>query len=292
MLGATLVTAAAAAVAAVAAPRASDPWIVFSAHPNGAGAQQLFRVRASGTGLGQITKGANPAVEPVFSPSGTRLAFARLGTGIFTVNRDGTGLRRLTTQGRDSYPAWSPDGKRIAFLRLYRNAWRLHTMSATGGDKRLVPHAPPAGRPTWTRDGKGILIPAAGDLVKVDVVTGRVLKYYGVAIDLQTGQTASVSPNQKQIAFIAQRISTGPPDCGESRCQQFGLYLANIPAPHRPHKIENDAGAAGWTADGKSLVYIAKGALTVVPLSGGAGRTISTGKHIADGDAPPAWQPR
>ena len=58
---------------------------------------------------------------PTWSPDGTRIAFVcrwATGTDLCIVNRDGTGLLRLTddTQ-RDDSPAWSPDGARIAFAR-------------------------------------------------------------------------------------------------------------------------------------------------------------------------------
>jgi Tol biopolymer transport system component len=288
------VFAFAAGLTAVAVSGASTGprWIVFSAHPDGAGASQLFRVETTGTGLTQITTGGLPATAPSFSRDGTQIAFSRLGSGIFSVNVGKTGLRRLTSNGRDSYPAWSPDGKRIAFLRLYRTDWRLYTMFASGRGQQRLAQAPPAGRPSWTADGKAIFIPAAGDLVKVDAQDGHVLKYYGVALDIQTGQTATVSPDARRLAYVGPRISTGPPDCGEGRCPQFGLYLAGIPAPHRPRRIVNDTGAAGWSPDGKTLVYVSKGTLTLRAIASGAETRIATGSHTADGDAPPAWQPR
>jgi hypothetical protein len=35
---------------------------------------------------------------------------------VFIVNRDGSGLRRLTSwPGDDGFPTWSPDGSQIAF---------------------------------------------------------------------------------------------------------------------------------------------------------------------------------
>jgi Tol biopolymer transport system component len=292
--GASVVAILITLTAGRAAPGAATPdrWIVFSAHPNGGVTGQLFRVRTSGNELEQITSGAKPATAPDFSPDGTQIVFVRLGSGIFRVNLDGTSLRRLTSNVRDASPVWSPDGKRIAFLRPYSAQWRVYVMSASGGAARRLPKAPPAGRPSWTANGKSILIPSGGDLVKVDARTGTVQKYYGMTIDVQISQTATASPDARLLAYVGPRRSTGPPDCGEGRCPQFGLYLASIPPPHRPRRIANDTGPAGWSPDGRSLVYVARGALTIRPVGGGALTTIATGSEVAAGDSPPAWQPR
>jgi TolB protein len=287
-----LVALGVAATQAAAGVSASGRWIVFSAHPNGSGAAQLFRIQASGEGIQQITKGRLAATAPNFSPNGNRIVFVRLGSGIFTVKPDGSGLRRLTAGTRDSYPVWSPDGKRIAFVRPYRSQWRLHLMSASGAKLLRLPQAPPSGRPTWTADGKALLIPAAGDLVRVHPRSGKVLKYYGMTLDIQTAQTATLSPNRRKIAYVGPRISTGPNDCGEGPCPQYGLYLASVPKPHRPRRIVNDTGPAGWSPDGKSLVFVSRGALTLWVVASRQSTAISTGAHVATGDASPAWQPR
>lgn len=282
-------------MAGQAASGAPSParWIVFSAHPNGAtGPIQLIRVQTNGEGLRQITTGGKSATEPAFSPDGTRIAFARLGSGIFRMNLDGTGLRRVTSGVRDIYPVWSPDGKRIAFLRPFRAEWRLYVVSPTGAGERRLPQAPPAGRPTWTPNGKSILIPSAADLIQVDSMTGKIQKYFGLTLDIQTTQTATVSPDGRTIAYIGPRPSTGPEDCGEGRCPQYALYLARVPAPHRPRRIVNDTGAAGWSPDGKTLTFVHLKALTLRTVASGATRTISTAPHVAVGDSPPAWQPR
>ncbi|HSC92721.1 MAG TPA: hypothetical protein VLB86_13805 [Gaiellaceae bacterium] len=269
-------------------------WIVFTAHPSGAGAAQLFRVQTSGEGLAQFTTGRLPATAPAFAPDGQRLAFSRLGSGLFRVNLDGTSLRRLTNGGRDSYPAWSPDGRRIAFVRPYRKEWRVYVMAAAGGKPRRLRLSPPAGRPTWTADGKGILTPSAGDLVRIDARTGRPLRYYGLTLDPVTAQTAALSPNARDVAYVGPRVSTGPEDCGEGPCPQFGLYLARVPPPHRPRRIVNDTGPAGWSPDGRTLAYVSRGALALRPAVKAAAKPtpIQVGGHVATGDAPPAWQPR
>ena len=49
------------------------------------------------------------------SLSTTRLAFS-YGGNIWVANRDGGELRRLTSGGSESKPAFSPDGSQIAFI--------------------------------------------------------------------------------------------------------------------------------------------------------------------------------
>jgi dipeptidyl aminopeptidase/acylaminoacyl peptidase len=283
-------------VAAHAALGAAAPvrTIVFSAHPNGQGGDlELFSVQTNGEGLKQLTNGGGSSSAPAFSRDGRQIAFSRLGSGIWRMNADGTGLRRVSSGGRDSYPAWSPDGTRIAFVRPYRTDWRLYVISSTGRGVRRLAQAPPAGRPTWTANGRSIFIPAAGDLVRVDVRTGRIQRYYGLTLDLVLSATATLSPGARRIAYLAHRTPTGPEDCGEGPCPQFGLYLANVVSPHRPRRIVNDCGPAAWSPDGGTLAYVWRGALTLWSVTTGKRiGLVRIGEHVPAGDAPPAWQPR
>src|ERR1700704_5276655 len=81
------------AIAATAGASAQRRWIVFSANPAGQNIEQLFRIHPAGDGIQQITTGAYSSVAPAFSPNGKRIAFARLGVGILTMNGDGRGPR-------------------------------------------------------------------------------------------------------------------------------------------------------------------------------------------------------
>jgi dipeptidyl aminopeptidase/acylaminoacyl peptidase len=113
----------------------------------------------SGTGLGQITSGRRPANDPAFAPDGTQLAFARLGSGLFVVNVDGSALRWLTGNGFDRYPVWSPNGRLIAFVRGAGSGYHLWVMSANGKRQHRLRQAPStAGRAAWTPDGESLII--------------------------------------------------------------------------------------------------------------------------------------
>src|SRR5713226_8016639 len=145
------------ATAATAGASADQRSIVFSADPAGLNFEQLYRIHTAGDTLPELTTGGYSSIAPAFAPDGKRIAFARLGVGILTMNTDGTGLRRLTTNGRDSFPAWSPDGAHIAFIRPFKTEWRVNTMSSSGAAERRLTQAPPSGRPSWTP--AGLLIP-------------------------------------------------------------------------------------------------------------------------------------
>jgi hypothetical protein len=291
LVSATFAVALAIATAATAGASDERNWIVFGADPAGQSVEQLFRIHPAGDGLQQLTTGTYSSVAPAFSPTGKRIAFARLGVGILTMNVDGTGLRRLTTNGRDSYPAWSPDGAQIAFVRPYKAEWRINTMSSTGAAERRLRQAPPSGRPTWTPGG--LLIPSGGDLLKIAPATGHVLKYYNAEIDAVWGMNSvALAPNRSLLTYVgARNAEPGDKECGEGPCPRFALYKENLlKKPKTPQRVVKDAGPATFSPSGTQLAFVANGGIVLWTLATGTPTTITTGDAIPTVSAPPAWQ--
>jgi len=83
-----------------------------------------------------------PKYRGVFAPGGGRLALVTSLDGaaeIFSVNRRGEQLRRLTRSGRiDISPSWSPDGQRIVFVSDRSGGPQLYTMNQAGGELRRL----------------------------------------------------------------------------------------------------------------------------------------------------------
>jgi Tol biopolymer transport system component len=267
---------------------------VFSAVPPDQHIDQLFRVRSTGGGLEQLTKGPYPSDAPAFSPDGRRIAFSRAGVGIVTMDVNGTALHRLTTSDRDAYPAWSPDGKQIVFLRPTNAKWSLYAMSSSGGKQRLLARAPSAGRPTW--NSRGLMIPAGGDLAKVDPTNGRVLKYFGAQIDAVWGlNTVALSPDDSRLTFIgAAAPDPGDKECGEGvPCQRFALYSEDLlPKVKPPRLLIKNAGPAAFSPDGKQLAFVQRNTrLNLLTLATGRSTSVPLGSNYATFAGPPAWQP-
>ena len=272
----------------------ANPWIVFAGSPNhGIQAAQLFRVRASGSGLRQLTTGSRPADDAAFAVDARRVAFSRLSSGLFIVNVDGSGLHRLTGNGSDRYPVWSPNGRSIAFVRGAGSGYHLWLMGTNGQHQhrlRLAPALTAAERPAWTPDGKSLVIPSGGSFYRISAATGKVKKRLAPTYDVSLGQLLwSLSPNGRVIAYIGRRPE--PAGCERTACEVFALYLEAVNAA-QPKRSIDDAGVPGWSPDSRRLVYTHGGALNVESLSGRMSATIAIGDIALDGEAPPAWQPR
>ena len=105
-----------------------------------------------------------PASDPAWSPDGQKLAFARLNTGfgIYVVNADGSGLRKLTRRSSGTFaaPAWSPDGKEVAFVfdrdedSDLDNSEVLDVNTDGTGQRNLTRNPANDSDPTWSPDGR------------------------------------------------------------------------------------------------------------------------------------------
>ena len=85
-------------------------------------------------------KGSNSA--PAWSPDGKTLAVSLSregGSQIFTINPDGSGIRRLTSSSAiDTEPRYSPDGKWLYFTSDRGGSPQIYRMSATGGEPQRI----------------------------------------------------------------------------------------------------------------------------------------------------------
>ncbi|HVI72320.1 MAG TPA: PDZ domain-containing protein, partial [Pyrinomonadaceae bacterium] len=114
-----------------------------------------------------------------------------------------------TDPAREIYPVFSPDGSKVAFARLNPLAgplaWDVYVASAGGGEERRVTYHPDLDLPiNWTPDGKNILIlsfryrtsPLVGQLFLVPAHGG-----FPTEVPVPRGWQGSFSPAGDRIAY-------------------------------------------------------------------------------------------
>ncbi|MBV6519966.1 MAG: Protein TolB [Gemmatimonadaceae bacterium] len=155
-------------------------WLTFQSTRGGRTCDQQYVMRIDGTGLVRVSNGLGKTTCGWFLPDGQRLFFASSHAhdstcpprpdpssgyvwpldryDIYTVDRDGSGLQRITHY--DEYTAegvLSPDGRRIVFTSLKDGDLDIYTMNVDGSDVRRLTNTPGYdGGPWWSPDGKRI----------------------------------------------------------------------------------------------------------------------------------------
>jgi len=163
--------------------------------------------------LDEVTKGDKVGENwlPAWSPDGTKLAFSSTRDGnpeIYVVNRDGSGLRRITNNpGIDITPTWSPSGTQIAFTSDRSGSPQIYIVGADGLNLSKKTSESYCDRPTWSpapfneiafssRSGPGF------DIHVLDLSTGltKVLTF-----GEGTNESPAFSPNGRHIVFTSTR---------------------------------------------------------------------------------------
>jgi Tol biopolymer transport system component len=132
--------------------------------------QELWVMRADGSGERQVTDNDVDDQEPAWSPKGGRIAFHRdadpaadaVNVDVFDIRPDGSGERRLTdAAGFDGGPNYSPDGDDIAFDSERDGApdSDIWVMERDGDDPEQVTGKDPAEQAVdiltaWSPDGE------------------------------------------------------------------------------------------------------------------------------------------
>jgi Tol biopolymer transport system component len=144
--------------------------IAFARYTNWQGSYfaEVYVMNADGTGQTRITTNeAAPGIPgwsdqaPDWSPNGSRIAFTRtlahpgggfLGSDIFVMNPDGSGLTQLTDGTGHDDPEWSPDGSKIAFSSThFDGTGEIYVMNPDGSGKtNLTNHPAEDTEPSWS----------------------------------------------------------------------------------------------------------------------------------------------
>ena len=224
--------------------------------------------------------------------------------GIFVMNDDGSGARRLTNgssagepaETGDFMPSWSPDGRRIVFARHTQEADHgrilLFTMNADGSDQRRLTTRDTRyfdeKDPAWSPRGDAIAFsmpdPEAGCfhngtwLVNPDGSGLRMLEPRG-----HVKFSPTFTPDGRRVLYFGGPGLPGPCKVGQSpSAAEYGIWSVNVDGSDPQRLMLGDIQPAGngfsIAPDGRRLaVTLSDGSLYTVRTDGSELTRLTTG---------------
>jgi len=235
---------------------------------------QLPHLRDEHDGAGlAITNGAANDIDPVFSPDGTRIAFARAVGGpqtgqydIYVMDAAGGNVRQLTTEPKDDrYPAWSPDGTKIAF-RGYPpvGGAAIFTMNADGTAQTAIRNTGGGDQPTGSPDGTRIAY--SGTYARTGAA-GQPVIADDIFVQPVNAGNATLPINVTNEPQVSDRYPSWQPTAGSSqilyrRGQASGRELwrvdvnTGVSSNLTVAETNSKGRAASWSPDGNSAAFV------------------------------------
>lgn len=169
---------------------------------------------------------------------------------IYTVNEDGTDLKRLTnTRVDESAPQWSPDGSKLLYLAQKGGKHEIWSMNSEGGGEvKLAADCIANNLPLWSPDGSKIVFLAKYKSRKaVFVVNSDGTNPLRLTENNTEGSAPSWSPDGSKVLYL-QRFK-----------DDTNIYAINPDGTERKMLTKNKGTnimTPSWSPDGSKVAYI------------------------------------
>ena len=218
--------------------------------------QDIFVMRADGTGLTRLTDDAARDWHPRFLADGTTLAFySNQGGGYdaWSIRTDGSARTRLSKTPGVAFISFAPDGKRLVASVIPRGSvfatapwpFTLETAKPVPGLRVPTGELTPT---YWTRSGRwlsGYILDAAGEIRGLgvyDVAAGRARQLSADA----RGYEMAWLPGERQVVYFTERGTLVIQDVVTLERRELDGWLPYPPDPF---------GGIVASPDGRTLYY-------------------------------------